>query len=58
MHIHKYIKWFVFLLLITLTQSVATSADIPMVVTSTDMLFRDDFNVSIDSQWTIPQSRL
>jgi len=53
MHIHKYIKWFVFLLLITLTQSVATSADIPMVVTSTDMLFRDDFNASIDSQWTI-----
>ena len=53
MHIPKYFKWFVFLLLITLTQNVATATDIPTLVTSTDMLFRDDFNASIDSQWTI-----
>ena len=53
MHIHKYFKWSVFLLLITFTQNVATATDIPTLVTSTDMLFRDDFNASIDSQWTI-----
>jgi hypothetical protein len=53
MHIHRYSKWIVFLLLITLTQNVATATDTPTLVTSTNMLFRDDFNASIDSQWTI-----
>jgi hypothetical protein len=53
MYLLKYAKWAVFLLLFTLTLIVSTATGTVTPHASTDLLFRDEFNGSIDSQWTI-----
>jgi len=53
MYLPKYAKWAVFLLLFTLTLIVSTATGTVTPDASTEPLFRDEFNGSIDSQWTI-----